>query len=362
MEYRYYITTAIAILSLQFLLFNFSRTVSWLLNLSAKSRKIVMVSSYIVANTLIILHITRTLHSFRTVALMLALLLFIFFIRVICIAVYTVFKRAVDPTKLHQWLRIAYLPALFGLIGFTLYNAYIPKVEHYQVTLNKPLETPIKIGMASDFHLGKLFGGKQLDNLAAIFEREKVDLILLPGDIMDDNVEAYLAENMQPNLEKLKAPLGVYATMGNHDLFGAEKAIYDELTKAGIHVLWDQAVEIDGKFAIVGRNDELVKTRPTTEQLLKEVNTDLPVFLMDHRPTQIEEHSKLPIDIQVSGHAHKGQIFPANLITSLIYRLDYGYEQIGNGHFFVTSGYGFWGIPMRLGSQSEVMIIEVKGK
>ena len=86
------------------------------------------------------------------------------------------------------------------------------------------------------------------------------------------------------------------------------------------------------------------------------------MFLLDHQPNEIEEHAKLPIDLQVSGHTHRGQIFPANLITRFIYPLDYVYEQIGNGHFVVTSGYGFWGIPMRLGSQSEVWILEVKGK
>ena len=82
---------------------------------------------------------------------------------------------------------------------------------------------------------------------------------------------------------------------------------------------------------------------------------------MDHRPDQIEQHARLPIDLQVSGHVHNGQVFPANLIVKQLYRLPYGYEAIGNGHFFVTSGFGFWGIPFRLGSQSEVWIIDVSG-
>jgi uncharacterized protein len=63
----------------------------------------------------------------------------------------------------------------------------------------------------------------------------------------------------------------------------------------------------------------------------------------------------------LSFHAHNGQIFPANFVVKLIYRLSYGYEKINQGHFFVTSGYGFWGVPMRLGSQSEVMIIDLVG-
>ena len=216
--------------------------------------------------------------------------------------------------------------------------------------------------MASDMHIGKLFGAKRLDDLAAIMNREKVDMILIPGDVMDDNVDAYRAENMQPSLQKLRAPLGVYATLGNHDLFGHQREISDELNQAGIRVLTNESLVVDNRLLVVGRNDDTDKNRPSTAKLLENQNTELPVLLMDHRPTGIEEHSKLPVDVQVSGHVHNGQVAPANLIVRLLNRVHYGYEQINNGHFFVTSGYGFWGVPLRLGSQSEVWIIEVKGK
>lgn len=358
MEYRYYITAAIAVIVLQLFLYSFSRTLGWLFNLSAGRRKLVMWGCYLAANAVIVLHFLRVFTLFRGVALMLALLLFAFFISFLTACLYRLSGKNV---RVNRWLKIAYPFAFCGLVGLSVYNAYTPKIERFSVQIDKPL-SPIKIGVASDLHLGRLFGGKQLDMLAEIFAKEKVDLILLPGDIMDDNLIFYRKENMGEHLRKLRAPLGVYATLGNHDFFGAQNSIAAELRKAGVQVLWDQAVEIGGKFAIIGRNDDLVKNRPSTEQLLKGVNSALPVFLMDHRPTEIEKHAKLPIDIQVSGHAHRGQIFPASLITKMMYRLDYGYEKIGNGHFFVTSGYGFWGIPMRLGSQSEVMIIEVSGK
>lgn len=294
---------------------------------------------------------------FRTIALTLALLLFAFFISIL-----TACLNKLSGSRFNTTLKIIYPFAFTGLIGLAIYNAYTPKVLHYQVQLDKPLEKPLRIGVASDFHLGKFFGAKQLDQLAEIFNQEKVDLILLPGDIMDDNTIEYLAENMQPHLAKLTAPLGVYATLGNRDFFGNQQAIATEIQKAGIHLLWDQAVKINNQFTIVGRNDDLIKNRPSTAELLANVDTHLPVFLMDHRPTEVEQHAQLPIDIQVSGHTHKGQIFPANIITALTYKLDYGYQKLGLGHYFVTSGYGFWGIPMRLGSQSEVLIIDVSGK
>ena len=90
-------------------------------------------------------------------------------------------------------------------------------------------------------------------------------------------------------------------------------------------------------MVLIGRNDNLAHDRPSTETLLKQVDTNLPTILLDHRPTDIEKHASLPLDIQVSGHAHKGQVFPASLITKMMYRLDYGHEKIGNPHFFVTS-------------------------
>lgn len=361
MEYRHYITSAIAVLALQLFIYCAARTISWLFNLPKAKRRAVIGLSYLAANSLVIVHLFGLALMFRPIALMLALLLFAFFISTLWLVIYQLCKRFVSTKTLQKVLRIGYPFAFFGLVGLSIYNAYTPSIVRYSITIDKSL-APLRIGMASDFHLGKLFGGKQLDQLAEIFTQEKVDLILLPGDIMDDDVSAYVAENMQPHLAKLKAPFGVYATLGNHDFFGAQKSIAHELNKAGVVVLWDQAVTLDGKFTIIGRNDDLHKKRPKAEQLLAKVDTRLPVFLMDHRPTDIEKHSKLPIDLQVSGHAHKGQIFPANLITEFIYRVAYGYEKIGLGHYVVTSGYGFWGIPMRLGSQSEVVIIDIKGR
>ena len=179
---------------------------------------------------------------------------------------------------------------------------------------------------------------------------------------MDDDIVVYEADQMQPHLTKLRAPLGVYATLGNHDLFGHQNEIVQAIEQAGIQVLWDDVLHIDNRFWLVGRPDNLDTHRAQTADLLKHTNPREPVFLLDHRPDKINEHSKLPIDLQVSGHVHNGQIFPLNFLVYAINRVSYGYEKINQGHFVVTSGFGFWGVPFRLASQSEVWIIDVKGK
>ncbi|STZ76213.1 metallophosphoesterase [Bergeriella denitrificans] len=354
---------------LQVFTFGLGRSLQWLFAplVGIKGRKWLMAAAYLATNAMlagVILQIGGYIEAkiwlFRLMALWMVVLLFVMYAALATFLLYLLLRKTLSSPPLSRSLRI-FAPLFFvGLMGLSVYNAYTPVVRHQTVQINKKLDKPLRIGMASDLHLGVLFGARQLDALAEIMQREQVDMILLPGDLMDDNVQAYRAENMQPHLEKLRAPLGVYATLGNHDLFGAQAEIKAELEKAGIRVLVNEALTHQG-LLLVGRNDDIDYSRVPTEALLAGQNTDLPVLLMDHRPSEIEQHQHLPIDIQVSGHVHNGQVAPANLIVRALNRLAYGYEAIGRGHYFVTSGYGFWGVPMRLGSQSEVWIIDVNG-
>lgn len=352
------------IVLLQLFTFGLGRSLQWLFApvVGKAGRRWLMGVSYFVTNGLLAGLLLELGHfMFRIMAFWMVLLLFVMYAALATFVLFLLLRKFVASRSLSRSLRLFAPLFVFGLVGFGMYNAYTPVVRHQTIVIDKKMDKPLRIGMASDLHLGILFGARQLDKLVDIMNREKVDLILLPGDLMDDNVEAYRKENMQPHLAKLRAPLGVYATLGNHDLFGDQKEIYEEVTKAGIRVLTNKAVETDN-LLIVGRNDDLDSSRPSTAQLLNGKNTNLPVLLLDHRPTEIDIHRHLPVDIQVSGHVHNGQVAPANLIVRALYRLHYGYRQFGKGHFFVTSGYGFWGIPLRLGSQSEVWIIDVKGR
>ena len=355
METRHYVTMGVAVIVLQLLLWLFLRRVNWLLNLSGASAWALNGLIFIGLNALVFSAPLRLFEdSFRVAALVLTLLLYLAFASLAVSALQLLLKNTFV-------LKISYLAIFIGLVGLSLYNAYTPVVRHFSVQLDKKMET-LRIGVASDFHLGKLFGGAQLDKLAQIMDAQKVDVILLPGDIMDDNVNAFLEENMSTYLAKLRAPLGVYATLGNHDFLGDQQRIEQAIRQAGIVPLLDQRLQVANRLEIIGRNDDLVVDRPTAAQLLQGADLALPVLLMDHRPSDIEIHAQLPIDIQVSGHTHNGQVFPANFVVKMLYRLAYGYEEINQSHFFVTSGYGFWGVPFRLGSQAEVLIIDVKGR
>ncbi len=249
-----------------------------------------------------------------------------------------------------------------GLVGLSLYNAYRLTVRKLRITIDKPLSTPLRLAMVSDLHLGLLVGKHHLNQLSNIIQREQVQLLLMPGDIMDDDIKYYQARQMQTSLQQLvsQVPLGVYATLGNHDLYGHRAEITDALRQAGVQVLIDEGMLVNHQVWLAGRLDDMIGNRKATAELMPK-NLNQPIILMDHRPSHINENSQLPVDLQVSGHTHNGQIFPANFIVKYLNTVAYGYKKIRNTHVVVSSGFGFWGVPFRLGSQSEVWVIEMVG-
>ena len=272
-----------------------------------------------------------------------------------------------DSEILTIGLRIFALLFFIGLFVYSLYSAYVPVVRKLSIKINKPLNNPLRIAVASDLHLGRLFGNKAIARLHALINRHQADILLMPGDIMDDNTQAFTDYNMAEDLAKLvtSLPYGIYATLGNHDLYGHEQPISQSLQDAGVQLLNDDVTCLSHQgqpIWLLGRFDNHKRQRVATTELLAQVNTTEPVVLLDHRPSDIMAHSQLPIDLQVSGHTHNGQIFPANFIVNVINRLGYGYEEIGTRHLVVSSGYGFWGIPFRLGSRAEIWLITLTGK
>lgn len=343
------------------------------------SQTMAMIVVFLISNGLLLLSVSKLLkNSYRWVSGWMLVMHFMVLTAAIISLIYgagwvtmTMFDSAtifaMPAISVALGLRGLALLVFIGLFVYALYSAYIPKVRHLTVTINKPLLKPLRIAVASDLHLGRLFGNKAIDRLQRLITQSQADMLLMPGDIMDDNTQAFSDYNMAANLARLCAslPYGVYATLGNHDLYGHEKPITESLRNAGVQLLNDEVLRLDYKgqpMWLVGRFDNHKRQRVATTELLAQVNTEEPVILLDHRPSDIIEHSLLPIDLQLSGHTHNGQIFPANFIVSSINRLGYGYEAIGKGHFVVSSGYGFWGIPFRLGSRSEIWLISLSGQ
>ncbi|MDY0407957.1 metallophosphoesterase [Paracerasibacillus soli] len=235
---------------------------------------------------------------------------------------------------------------VFFMFVFTYgsYLAWTPVVRTHEITLNKKANMDeLTIFVVSDLHLGELIGKRHLEKLVRIVDERQPDIVMIPGDIINDNIGPFLKENMGEVLAELRAPLGVYAVSGNHDYYGGDiEQIFVEMDKAGITMLGDEMVQIDESLYIIGRNDKTDNDRKSIKELMKGIDRQQSIIMLDHQPIALSEANENGIDILLSGHTHRGQIAPANIITGLLYENDWGYLQKGNLHSIVTSGFGFW--------------------
>ncbi len=339
------------------------------------SQTVMWIAIFSITNGLLLLSVKRVFaNSYRWISGWMLVMHFVLLTAVMTSLLYGGYELIISfmgdaistSVLMDNGLRALALTIFIGLFMFALYSAYVPVVRRVTIHIEKPLPQALQIAVASDLHLGRLFGSNAIDRLQRLVIKHKADILLMPGDIMDDNTQAFADYDMAGNLTRLveSVPNGVYATLGNHDLYGHEQPISEALRKSGIKLLNDEVLCIQHKGTpvwLVGRFDNHKSQRVATTELLAQTDTKQPIILLDHRPSDISEHSELPIDLQVSGHTHNGQIFPANFIVNAINRLGYGYEAIGKGHFVVSSGYGFWGIPFRLGSRSEIWLIRLTG-
>ncbi|MCX6244043.1 MAG: metallophosphoesterase [Bacteroidetes bacterium] len=250
------------------------------------------------------------------------------------------------------------------IVGAGFINARNTKIKVIDLQIEKKIkgEKTLKIAMASDIHLGTLVGRRGASRLVRMINDLHPDIILFAGDIVDEDLKPVIRRNLGEMLKTLHAPLGVWAVTGNHEYIGGAKEAVAYLKAHNICFLSDTAVLIDDRFYLAGREDRdrsrfMGKQRKPLEEILKDVDRSYPIILMDHQPFQLSVPEKLGVDLQLSGHTHHGQIWPFNYITNAMYELSWGYLKKGNTQFYVSSGFGTWGPPVRLGNRPEIVSI-----
>lgn len=267
-------------------------------------------------------------------------------------------------------ISIVVVALLVGVMVYGTWSGRSAKVTHYNVKIDKTAGNlkKLKVVMVSDIHLGSVVNNRRLTKMVNEINNLHPDIVLIPGDIIDSSLEPFIRENMSDNFKKIKSVYGVYACLGNHD--GMRDKIEEGVkvfNAAGINVLRDKAILINDSFYVIGRDDisleasTMVK-RKSLSDITKDLDKSKALLLMDHQPKNLDDALKQGIDLQVSGHTHRGQLFPANIVTNLIFELDYGYLEKANSKYIVSSGYGTWGPPIRLGSRSEIVEINIKFK
>ena len=275
---------------------------------------------------------------------------------ILCIIANVIIKFTPLTTKM---VGTGVVGLLVILLMIGTYFAYSPVVRNVTIEIDKPGEN-MRVVMASDFHLGLLSGKGHLEKFVALSNEQDPDLVLLAGDLVDDSPQRFINKGMGEVMKNLQATYGVYGIPGNHEYYGKELPQFIQaMAESNVNILMDETILVANRFYLTGREDLTNGKRLPLSELQPE-SKDMPWFVMNHTPNDLEEPAQLGVDFHVSGHTHRGQMWPNHHITERIFELDYGHRQIEQMHALVSSGFGFWGPPTRLGSQSELWVIDVK--
>lgn len=224
----------------------------------------------------------------------------------------------------------------------------------------------MKILMASDIHLGALIGETREQKLVSIINKQQPDLVLLCGDLVDGDVASAIRKNLGRHIQEIKTPMGVYAIPGNHEYIGGIKKTLPYLESININVLRDTIIVLPNGIRLVGRDDRDNRRmgdlpgRKSLRELMTQVDKNFPVIVMNHQPYDLDEAVAEGADLHLSGHTHHGQLWPLNYITKAVYELSWGFLKKETANFYVSSGFGSWGPPVRLGNTPEVVVFNIE--
>lgn len=269
-------------------------------------------------------------------------------------------------------LRLINIPFKYGfyislfltlsLLSFGYYNYQHPKTEVINMVINKPeksFQQPVKVVAVSDIHLGYGTDKKDIKRYVDMINAQKPDLILIGGDLIDNSVVPLNEEHMEEELAQLQAPLGIYMVPGNHEYISDIKKSIQFIKNTPIQLLRDSIVTLSNGIQLIGRDDRSNHNRRSLQELVQNIDPTKPVILLDHQPYNLGETEKAGVDLQFSGHTHRGQIWPISLITDRIFEQSYGYRQWGNSHIYVSTGLSLWGPPFRIGTNSEMVVFNI---
>lgn len=230
-----------------------------------------------------------------------------------------------------------------------------------EVHLQQKRAAPFSIAHLSDLHLGPQTSLKWLEKVIAQVNSLDADIVVITGDLLDDIYDR--AARFLPAMQNLRAKNGVYAVSGNHEHYQSIEHFLGFCREAGIVVADGHCLSIAPGVNLLGLGGKISRIDSRTEALIREQLArsgpeDYNILLI-HQPVGFRKTAALGIDLQLSGHTHRGQILPMNILIHLVYPYAYGLHALGDSHIYVSSGTGTWGPPLRIGSSSEIVNIKV---
>lgn len=243
--------------------------------------------------------------------------------------------------------------------GYALYEATALRIETVKISSAAlpPEMTSLRIVQISDLHLGLIHRQGMLRTVVEKIQSLRPDLLVATGDMVDARLDHL--EGLIPLTASLTPPLGKYAVTGNHEVYAGMKGALDFLQQGGFTLLRNQRIDVQPGLIIVGVDDPATgKARPEKEFLPE--NKEGFTLLLKHRPS-VDPACSGRFDLQLSGHAHRGQIFPFNLLTGLHYPQQDGLYSLAQGaYLYASRGTGTWGPPMRLFAPPEITLFIIE--
>lgn len=233
------------------------------------------------------------------------------------------------------------------------------RVYHKITTEKLQNNQKIRVVAISDLHLGYTIGSHELKRWVKMINKENPDIVVISGDLIDNNVQVVDDMDLDKIIRNINAPLGVYGCLGNHEYISGLDESISFYHKSDIILLRDESVEVVNNFTLIGRDDVSNSERQSLSTIMADINDNDFKLLLDHQPRNLEESEKAKIDLQISGHTHNGQVFPFSIVAESIFEIAHGMLQKGLTKIYVTSGLGIWGGKFRIGTQSEYAVFDI---
>ncbi len=270
------------------------------------------------------------------------------------------------PRLSNEVLGVAFLIILSIAVITSRLNAIYPRIVIHELLIPKQAAVnELTVVAVSDIHLGTLVCNDHFQRIVDKINNQNPDLILLVGDILDEDVEPVIRNNLGATLQQLKATYGVYGITGNHEYIGGVDEACRYLKSNGVVILRDTAILVDNSIVIAGREDVSSYRfngykRKSLSEIISFVDVNKPVIVLDHQPLSLHESIENDVDLHLSGHTHHGQLFPFNFIASAVYDVSWGFTKRKNTNIYVSCGVGTWGPPMRSGNRPEIVVFKMR--